>query len=229
VILDAVLTPVPWAKLSRSRRPKLVIRLDDDGELVGWCSDNAIGFLAEMEAANDLVGRQLWTKKAKYLSPDCEPASERKRTRHIEPVVVTRVDWSYAREWQPDGLRDATIELWLRSAAGTEGCLETLSVPGLTFLDRFYRHTTVGPDDLFYSADPRKSHPTWKPVVWDLLMQGEVAIGMTEEMVAVACGGSLEKARKDGMVLGESGIATIYGCGGRRFLLENGRVTKYVE
>jgi len=72
----------------------------------------------------------------------------------------------------------------------------------------------------------RTAPPEWSAATWALIEKGQVAIGMTHEMANVACGENLVEA---GAVLSATGSATIYqGCS-TKFLVDGGKVTKYVE
>jgi len=78
----------------------------------------------------------------------------------------------------------------------------------------------------FHAEDPHKLHPDWKPPVWKLIEDSEIAIGMTEEMAKMACGRTIRTA---GFVLTDGESSPIYLCHYKKFLVEKGKVTKYVE
>ncbi len=62
--------------------------------------------------------------------------------------------------------------------------------------------------------------------MWALVEKGEVALGMTAAMAALACGPELESV---GNVVSGNTVSPIYECRDRRFLVENGKVTRYVR
>jgi hypothetical protein len=109
--------------------------------------------------------------------------------------------------------------------------------------------------DRFYLEDPRKLHPDWEDNIWRLIESGEVTVGMSEEMARMACGWQMKST---GSVLagGEpstimmahpliivprttpslqsfskaaSGTPVQYECNTKKFMVEEGRVTKQVE
>jgi hypothetical protein len=80
------------------------------------------------------------------------------------------------------------------------------------------------PEQNFFTDDPQKKFPKWKTDTWKLIRSGQVAIGMTKEMLDVACGIGLVQV---GYVLSDGQSSDVYECNGRKFLVRDGKVTKY--
>lgn len=221
VILEAKMGPT---------EPRIVIKVDKTGEKVVAKSDWGLGFQTEFDAAKEWVGRSLWSKGAQtierrdQLCVDFDNKAERISLKHLEKVTITGVEF---------GTHLQGLYFFVKTENGQEGSLD--GYEGYDYLGgRFH---LLDPDATvpvrpysyrFYSNDPRKMHPDWSGQVWKLIEGGEVAIGMTGEMAEVACGREMKVI---GFVLPPSGAGTsaIYECNKRRFLLEKGTVTKFVD
>jgi hypothetical protein len=81
--------------------------------------------------------------------------------------------------------------------------------------------------EYFFEADPKMLYPKWSKDIWRLLQQGEVAIGMDEEMVAAAAGPDLYVLGSQVNDKGEASI--IYACCGKKFLMRDGKVVSYYK
>lgn len=216
----------------RVREVDIVIQLDKTVEKIVAEDDKGLGFHSELEAAKRLVGRSLWAKSEyNTITPTSDPCryfskDERLPLKKLQKVTVTRVEF---------GDYEQPIIFFARTDDGREGQVYPLHKK--TYFDEKFHELKNYSGASYYSEeflldDPRKLHPTWSAAVWKLIENGEVAIGMTEEMVKLACVNSMVggKLQEDGFVLSLSGseISTIYKCSGKRFLIEKGKVTKYV-
>jgi hypothetical protein len=211
---------------------RLVVRLDDSGEeiLVDDSIYGEFGFFAEMEAAKALIGRTFWAKGGKELYDPSEYrttwGARRIFAKNTEMLTVTRVDWG----------RDGLL-LCFETRPSQEGCLRS----PVAFHHRFIQFGPgVGeahPVDVkefckeasasFYCEDPRKLYPRWSKTIWELIENGEISIGMTEEMAEAACGAKLHR---EGSILASPDIVSpILSCRSKRFLVVNGKVARYVE
>jgi hypothetical protein len=219
------------AKLVERATPEIVIQIDNTGEKIVAKDDQGLGFHSELETAKGWVGRSLWTK-GKYIKivPAIDPCShpaeaEQLQLQKFQRVTVTRVEFGHYKE---------PIFVYAKTDNGREGRIDLLS--GSPYFDEKFhvaKYSRAVPfSDDFFSADPRKTYPAWTEAIWKLIEKDEVAIGMNEEMVKMACVGSMVrgKLKEDGFVLSATSneIATIYSCSGKRFLMERGKVTRYV-
>jgi hypothetical protein len=202
-----------------SEKPILAVALDGTGEKIAFCVPNSLGFATELEAARAYVGKTVWNKGRIRLSIDCSSFQQQEKTAfdvsNAAPLEVVAAKW---------GTDDRPVLLTFRTATGQQGCFYS----NAHFLARFAigSHQERPYMNRFYSQDPRKQHPEWPATAWTLIEKGQVAIGMTHEMAEVACGENLVEV---GAVLSATGSATIYqGCG-TKFLVDGGKVTKYVE
>lgn len=207
-------------KQGRGRHSDLVVRLDGSGEqIVG--SSGHLGFASDLKAAQALVGKTLWSRGSRQLvrpgrSRNSYSAEDHVKLKNTEKVTVSKVVW---------GAPYHPIVVCATTSAGQEGCAHLTH-----FEPRFAPLENVTPsfdvEAAFFSSDPRKDHPTWSAAIWQLIQDDEVAIGMTEEMARFACGPALERS---GAVLSGGTVSPIYKCGNKRFLVEGGKVTKYVN
>jgi hypothetical protein len=202
-----------------SEKPILTVALDGTGEKIAFCVPSHLGFVAELEAARAYMGKTVWNKGRMRLSTNCSSFQQHEKTAFdvpsAMPLEVVAVNW---------GTDDRPVLLTFKTATGQQGCYYS----NAHFLARF----AIGSDrdkrymNRFYSQDPREQHPQWSAATWALIEKGQVAIGMTLEMAKVACG---EDLLEIGAILSQTSTATIYkGCG-TKFLVDGGKVTKYVE
>lgn len=215
----------------------LVITLDGTGEKIEGSNDNLmgfnfwrLGFFSEREAAKKLIGVSFWVRG--FLQLERPPstsitASGPFLVGNTQKVTVSGVEWSSSFKL-PYTAR--AVALCFRTALGQEGCW--LGSPNC-FDNRFqYDHDDcVNPEDPsslhgLYSEDPHKLFPGWSKAVWELIESGEIAIGMSEKMAEVACGDPL--GREGSILSSGDAVLPIYNCGGKKFIVVNGKVAKYV-
>lgn len=219
----------------------ILIQLNGSDERITMCHPfAAIGFFSELDAAKGLVGKTVWSKNNPNLLRNCvsrgswSPLTDI-NVGQVAKLTVTRVEWGFAGFSPGSG---NPIEAYFRTGAGEEGCP---AFDSYTFLRKFYRQVRRGELDQrplftrdFYLEDLRKKFNGWSQGIWELIEKGEVAVGMTEEMARIACGGELEKV---GVAVSRtSSIGQIYrgtenaaqGCR-KQFLVENGKVTKFLD
>jgi hypothetical protein len=206
-------------ELKKGRREHfdLVIRLDGSGELIVG-SSGYLGFASDLKAAQSLLGKPLWARAGAGLrKPTTSPSSIPDVTfKNAERVVVSKVE---------PGPPFNAILLCATNGAGQEGCAHlTHFEPRFAPLKNVSSNKEVGM--FFHSKDPREQHKSWSAAIWKLIEEQEVAIGMTEEMALLACGVSAKRA---GAVLAGDAVSPIYQCGDRKFLVEGGKVTKYLN
>lgn len=213
-------------------RMEWLINLDGSTEKVVARSgpNEIVGFFAELESAKALIGRSLWIRgKPRW---DLDPPIEVKNTQR---VTVTRAEWKALKF----GARYASgsILLCVKTDIGKESCIlddygyVEPRLQGGYFDPRFqwdpYRNFPYLRDEAFYFEDPHKKFPKWSKQIWELIEDQEIAIGMTEDQARVACGANLSRA---GVVLSSpDGSGVIYSCGGRKYLINNGKVIKFVQ
>lgn len=225
VILEAKLVGTGYALT-----PDIVIQLDQTGEKVVAPNDSGLGFHSELEAAKTLVGKPLWSiSNYDTITPTVDPCrhfadAERLRIKRLRKVTVTRVEF---------GNYEQPIVIFARTDDGREGQVNS-GEQGTYFDERFHfaQHSKYYSREFLFD-DPRKLHPTWSAAIWKLIEEGEVGIGMTEAMVKLACVDDmvLGKLREEGFAVSRSGkeIAKAYKCSGKRFVIEKGKVTAYVD
>lgn len=199
---------------------KYVIVLDGSGERI-LADTGSVGFFSEMEVLRNYIGRPVWAKGKIELIKDFvlgmtddQIEARTFSVNNIQKLIVTRAEW---------GNYFCDVFLCFTTERGQEGCLFPSSCRfSSVFNERriYLQH--------FYVEDPHRKFPDWSKTVWGLIENEEVAIGMTEDMVKLAC----RRLGKFGTVLSltdpsDSGV--IYeGCG-RKFLIAGGKVTKYVK
>ena len=204
-----------------SRGIKLVITLDDSGEKI--VAENAygryvepvvtsnLGFLSEMEAIKRKLGHSVWALGPKELQAQCnEGQGKRINIKNLQKLMVSRVEWGY---FNPSS--QIPIFLYLKTDRGEEGCL----VPFTSFDSTF--HLEI-PD--FYLENPRMLYPDWNDEMWALMDSGKVTVGMMEGIVTVMCGNSEVCSS-----LSPSSDKISCECGDQRFLIEDRKVTQFVE
>lgn len=212
---------------------EIIIQLDNTGEKLVGKDDRGLGFHAELEAARRLIGSRLWAKsRYNTIAPAvdlCRRFSddERVKLKKLQSITVTAVEF---------GDYEEPIVMVARTDAGREGRIYLLGARGY-FDESFHRlqRSSSGGEPFsrsFLSDDPRKAHPGWSDAIWRLIEEGEVGVGMTEDMVNLACVDSMagEKLQSEGFVISPSGdeVSTIYKCSGKRFIIEKGKVTRFV-
>lgn len=182
-----------------------------------------LGFLVEFEEAKKLTGRKVWAKGRVVLSDATNPRVP--RLLEVNPGTELEIERA---EWSPYFFPE--ILLYTKLPSGEIGEFEVGSsgVAPKGWLDsRFHpspQRTWPVNEDLFFE-DPRKLYPKWNKDIWKLIESGMVAIGMTQDMVQAACGSGLKWV---GAVI-EGSVALMYECHDKRFLMDSGKVTKYVE
>jgi len=218
-----IIESIPESR-SPDRKMAITIALDGTNEKIVFCYPSHLGFFAELEYAKSLIGQEVWAKGKLKLSDDCSSFTKWDRGK-IEvaittKLVVTRAEWGHANR---------KIVLFFKTEANQEGCLADRGY----FLDKYtlkelYGNLSPHYMSQFYLQDPHKQFPSWSLNIWKLIEKGEVAIGMTEDMARLACGGEMKAT---GFILSSSGeeTSTIYECGNKKFLVEKGKVTKYID
>jgi hypothetical protein len=196
----------------------LTIRMDDTGEEIYVELQQNLGFLAEMELAQTLVGKTLWSKGRIWLDQSDRSASIEISTPG-SPLVITRA------EWGPFG----NIHLRLVTKTGQEGfvvfdryrhCLDA----------RFHVECDAGWPRLrrFYAENPRELYRAWSTETWRLIETRGIRPGMTLEMVEAVCGADLhlvgEKLFDD-----KGNVAEIYNCDDKQVSLVNRKVAQWVK
>ncbi|MBZ5538174.1 MAG: hypothetical protein LAO31_19650, partial [Acidobacteriia bacterium] len=220
------------AKLTERTTPEIVIQLDKTGEKIVTDNEHGMGFHSELDAAKGLIGRSLWPKtRFATIAVTTDPcrysvSDERLSLKKLQKVTITRVEF---------GEQNNHIFIFVKTDEGREGPLYVSG--GIVFDENFHgleKYVSMGApfSQEFFLDDPRKLHPTWSEAIWKLIEEGNVAIGMTEEMVKLACVDSMSggKLQEEGFVISPSGneISTTYKCSGKRFVIEKGKVTTYV-
>ena len=77
----------------------------------------------------------------------------------------------------------------------------------------------------FLTQDPRKTFTQWSEASWKLITSGEVAIGMSDDMLKVTCGPSLNRV---GAILSGNESEDLFECnGGRKFVMKGGKVVRF--
>ncbi len=217
---------------------KMVVRLDGSGEELEVRSpaDGDVFFLAELEAARKamaaLADRPVWTKARMTLDGPETEESRRNNTSTGFPVPPLTKLAAKGADTRQDSYQP--LRLSFRLEDGREGTLSMGGQSGACLEPRLHLSIYGGAcrkpwtaEAAFYLAAPETLFPGWSPDVWKLVRKGEVAIGMTEAMARVACGGALLEA---GGVLSDDGkLAPIYWCYEKKFLVRGGKVAKYVE
>jgi hypothetical protein len=205
-------------------RVKLRIVLDESGEEIIGCGEGPLGFFSELKAAKQMVGRTMWAKGGLNLVTDFDPETPRNTgktswVKNTKRVLVTKVEWGSERD---------PIHFFVRTDDGLEGFIFYFGTTRVSFDDRFCFAPCRSPELLFFNEDPRTQYTEWSDAIWELIENGEVAVGMTEEMVRLACPGG--KLRKFGSLLSDDSqsVAPIYLCFPtmQRFTIENEKVTR---
>lgn len=157
-----------------------------------------------------------------------------------ESVSVANLERLTVSQVEP-GVIGAQILVRLRKDNGQEGALYmgTGFGGGFAFRAQFFPGKECGPGEFdwevnkfFYSVDPTTQHSDWSPEVWSQVKKGEVTVGMTEEMVAAACGIHFYVQAFTATVddKGEARSEWSYQCcPNRDFVIENGKVTKFTK
>ena len=142
---------------------------------------------------------------------------------NTQKLSVSRVEWN--------SFDHSAVALCFTTAAGQEGCwLDSLNCFDNRF--NYFYDDCIDPDNPssligLYSEDPHKLFPGWSKVIWELIERGEISIGMSEKMAEVACGDPLGR---EGSILSSGDVVSpIYNCRGKKFIVVNGKVAKYVE
>lgn len=208
------------AKMASSYSPEIILELDETHERIATADAGVLGFHSELEAAKKWAGKSLWSKGQIWLSPmgsECERSiDDRIVAKNLQHLTITRAE---------PGMEGHRVHFLVKTDSGKEGW-----IGGWTSHVDVDEALALSPKPIgeqFLLEDPRKKHATWKAGIWQLIEEGQVAIGMTEEMATLACG---ERMPKTGFVVsGDQEIGTIYACNGKQFLVDKGKVTRYIE
>ncbi len=192
----------------------VVVTLDGGTDKVEVdAASKILGFFRELEAAQALKGTLVWHKgTAGKFGP-------------ADALSVTGASWGY--------LRGPSVELSLMTSTGIA---ETVGVdciePRLQVRNRrnFPAQEVCAKRwslaDSFLLKDPRKQHANWSAAIWKLILSGDVAIGMTEEMLDVACNYTVHI----GYQITGNQTAAIRDCESKKkFLFRDGKVIAFVQ
>jgi hypothetical protein len=194
------------------KEPGLLIELDGSKERVVAKSDLFVGFEAEFQRAESFVGKTLWTKGQLVLQEaGADPTnSNDRRYLPVAPaqnVVVSSAGWGV--HWNPVFLR-LTLPDGRQGDFyfGTRRCLD----------ERF--HVSSESDTAvceggswrlstnFFEADPHRLYASWDQGIWRAVEKGIVGVGMSKEMVLVACG----ELEESGVMVVNNKSNPIYSC-----------------
>jgi hypothetical protein len=218
----------------RQQDLKYIVTLDTTGERIGivywyWI----MIFQSNFEMAKRNVGRTFWAKGQKDVvvkesSSWPLPAGRKEAEAVLEKAPKLKVLNTHM-------LTLTNLELGGGPALGGGGAINIF--PCFTLADgrnvcapRMDATKFSESDWLF--EDPRPKHPKWHKGIWELIEKQEIAIGMTIDMVELVCS---QGVHKRGPVLSltspdELGIiATCYGIPSPDFLLQGGKVVKFVK
>ena len=207
---------------------RLVIVMNGTGEKLSAKSEIGLGFVAEREMAERFAGQTWWSRGVHDLFDPPNPPNQ-KLSPPVDLAPASKITVGHA-EW---GGFEHPILLRVRTEDGLE------YVYPLHFsdncLDSRFRVSKMSerrcdqrwsPEKDFFLTDPGKAFPKWSKEIWALVRSGKVAIGMTEDMVNATCGTRL---RDRGAVITSAGkVSHISRCNGTEFVMEDGKVTKYV-
>lgn len=206
---------------------KLTIELDGSRERIVADDPDYVGFLEEMEIATKYVRRTFYARGEIDLLKNWKPGmtSEEARGQRIsvkntQPLTAVAVNWgerTYARV--------KPFIFTFKTADGQEGVLDE----GGIFDERFHENKGVftlsaylSPGS-FYADNPRTLCAGWPAQVWELIEREEVAIGMTVDMVALACKRVFRQVVQLSLTNPEQS-GTIYSACGRKVLIRNDTV-----
>ncbi len=211
---------------------ELVVIVEPSGEkLIADTPPNGnFGFARELEAARLLVGTTVWSRGTISLLKRNANPQQGGSSFDVEPVTkltVAGADWGYRG-----------LYLHVTSTSGVDGLYSSNQRFGFCIDSRFHVfqrgnswdglcEKSWALSDDFFLEDPRKVHSSWSPDIWKLIVKGEVAIGMTREMLEVACHPIYQLGFKiDG---NDTSAIQQCGAGGRKFLFSAGKVTAYTQ
>ena len=210
-----------------SRNPWFYILLDDTNETVKTDDEECVGFLSEMEIAQTYIGKHFWAKGSIRMRDVAR--DEEVFIPNLTKLTVSRIEWGHPGIF-------ARFSVYFKTPEGRELLQTTpngVAYVPMGFLRQYYFERVPYPITTYlYPKDPRELFPGWSKTIWQLIEKGEVAIGMTSDMAQLACAGRMIPS---GAILSQSPagdeLSIIYACEGKyqRFLVEKGKVTKYVE
>jgi len=204
----------------------MIIQLED-GERIVSRGDAGVAFDVELDLARKLVGQAIWANGPQSLSRPENLCNDRQGQDRVEVRNLQRLSVEAAGF----GTNQEKILLRVRTDDGREAVLDNWD--GEVYFDsRFHLTDRAGRPGLlansYHTTDPRRSNPTWTAAIWRLIENGEVAINMTETQAKMACGSEIEAVGFQ-ITANSDDVSTIYECGKWRFLVEKGKVTKYVD
>ena len=218
---------------------KYIIEVEGTGERLETKSTTYICPLSLLQKVKgELEGKTVWARGAFSLY---KPGSTLIRGFNIkeESVSVANMERMTVTQVEP-GVIGAQILIRLKKDDGQEGALYkgTGFGGGLAFNAQFFPGKECGPsesegdfDKFFYFVDPANQHSNWTPEIWSQVRKGEVTVGMTEEMVAAACGLHFYVEAFTATVddKGKPKEEWSYGCcPNRNFVIDNGKVTRFI-
>lgn len=201
---------------------KLVVELDGSGEKIVAGSNEYVGFLEELEVAKKYVGRTFYARGALQLVRNFklamtydEARAQRIDVKNTQPLTVVSVNWG-GREYG----QVKPLVFTFRTGDGQEGVYDE----GGIFDEQFYENKGVytlsaylSPGG-FYAENPRTLCTGWPAQVWELIEREEVAIGMTTDMVALACKRVVRQVVHLSLTNPEQ-TGTVYSACGRKILV----------
>lgn len=205
-----------------------IVRLDGTAtEIRVGCGviEESFVFLGELEVGRALVGRPAWTRGALTVIPFEDFAVRRGRRRemrmpNLERLTITRVE---------PGFEGMPLVMCVRSESGIEGCIDEKFETMYAYAFDARYHRNYAKRDLakyLYFSDPRAAHTTWSTATWKSIREEFVKIGMTMEMLRLACGRELLARGTVSLSKPRSGTGLLYSCRGRsdRFVVAGDKV-----
>jgi hypothetical protein len=218
------------AIIGPTTNPRLLVKLDgSDQSLEALPSYEGLGFSSALARAQTFVGRRLWTTGAQsfatskaevddYLSGKPRGLSLKPAT----PLTIRAVEW---------GTVNVPIVFRVETGDGRMGLwpIDT-SRPLDTACLFSYGAQSARPwnpeTDGYLAQDPRVTFASWGQAAWKLIENGEVAVGMSQPMLTVVCGQSLERV---GSILSGGASEEVWQCSSRtrRFVMRDGKVLRF--
>jgi hypothetical protein len=210
---------------------RLLVKVQGTGttlEVLPWYQ--SLGFPSELETARALVGRRLWTTgRTKLLASTADleryNAGNWPNEVVLKPgteIAITSVEWGTTQH--PIIMHVATpdrkVALWPLSESNP-----------VDLTCRFFpfaagKKAWTPASDGYLSVDPHKTFAAWGTAAWRLIEAGDVAIGMSKDMLDILCGQSLSRV---GAILGPGEPEDLWQCesGGKRFVMKGGKVIRF--
>jgi len=234
-IIDGCLGKTAVFQASKGKNGLSVsVRVDGTGQVLTMIDAfyGSIGFFPNLESARALAGTELWNLGTLELGNPAEDQTKYRDSGYkyvtVGPVTKLKI---VGADW---GWRDFQIVLRLTTSDGKTGLLPIRGGESGGCFDLAYcpnrlvtRTKAWSPaDNQFLNKDPHITFPAWSKDTWTLIQKGAVAVGMTEDMLKLACGSSYSYV---GAILSGTGEgSSIYECAAnRRFTMKSGKVTGF--